>query len=674
MIDIKASLHFFKSLRSQRFHRWPASLFVPLKTIKNLNFTLRNKRKAGVRISPPFSLSITFRITYKKKRKMASKNRNKVTTLQQLQQRSEELKDAGYIAVRPDAFTPLKNGGGKVFSWNDYVHSMLLTTAGMSASGGDASGSAARQQVSTIFASSGGENLGKPKGVGTEGLGFMEWGIANRLPNLIWMLSRMSPFTAAGVDYIKKILVGRGPAPKYHYTQYVGGNITEKYIPYESAGVLLRGQIADLKAKEEAAAEAKRQNEQQSQNGQSQQEESPFSAVQLQVLSSDEEDSEEMKSLKEALHKWEETQAQLRDFIENNDLMQTFLDLAGDMALMSQCFVELQLNQRSLDENGKAVPTAQWTPKVIGLKHRSIFTTRLERMDENYRINYAYVSNQWLDPTQYVGVQKEEDRKIAAIPYLPTTSAVKDLQRKIREARQKNVSRKKRPTRFIMSPRDFGGPYYADALWHSIFAGSIFEYAFTIVDDRLTRKRNSNIIGRVIYIHQDYISRLYQQQGEKKKKTQGEIQNEIFTSINTWLSNPDNAGQALISSAFTGSDGKEHKAWEIVEIETKANDQANADKTELQEISSIIFFAMGLDAKLIGNTPGDTASSGGTDLRERFLVKQIQFAPLQQLMIRPLEVLSRFNDWDEHLVWWIDREVLTTLDNSKTGVAKQEAS
>lgn len=605
---------------------------------------------------------------------MASKNKNRVTNLQQLQNRSEELKDAGYVAVRPDAFTSPKNGGNKVFSWNDYVHSMLLTTAGMSASGGDANGSAARQQVSTIFASSGGENLSKPKGVGTEGLGFMEWGMANRLPNLIWMLSRMSPFTAAGVDYIKKILVGRGPAAKYHYTQYVGGNITEKYISYESAGVLLRGQIADLKAKEEAAAEAKRQNEQQSQNGQSQQSESPFSAVQSQVLSSDEEESEEMKSLKEALHKWEETNAQLRDFLENNGLMQTFLDLAGDMALMSQCFVELQLNQRSLDENGKAVPTAQWTPKVIGLKHRSIFTTRLERMDENYRINYAYVSNQWLDPTQYVGVQKEEDRKIAAIPYLPTTSAVKDLQRNIREARQKQVSRKKRPTRFIMSPRDFGGPYYADALWHSIFAGSIFEYAFTIVDDRLTRKRNSNIIGRVIYIHQDYISRLYQQQGEKKKKTQGEIQNEIFTSISTWLSNPDNAGQALISSAFTGSDGKEHKAWEIVEIETKANDQANADKTELQEISSIIFFAMGLDAKLIGNTPGDTASSGGTDLRERFLVKQIQFAPLQQLMIRPLEVLSRFNDWDEHLVWQIDREVLTTLDNSKTGVAKQETS
>ena len=564
---------------------------------------------------------------------MTSKNR--VTNLQQYQERSEELKQEGYVAVRPDAFISPNNDGYKAFSWNDYVHSMLLSEAGASASysGGE---STARQQVSTIFASSGGESFNKPKDVGTPGLGFMEWGFGNRKPNIVWLLTRMSPFTAAGFDFIKKILVGRGPQPKYHYTQYVGGNITEKYIPYETAGVLLRGQIAELKAQGN-------------------------------------EDSEEMKQLKDDLKKWEETNAQVRHFIEENDLAQTYLDMAGDMALMSQCFVELQLNQRHLNADKKPVDTANWDPKVIGLKHRSIFTTRLERQDSNYRINNAYVSNQWMDASMSATTIKEEDRKVSAIPFLQSTSAVKDLQRYVREARQKRVSVKKRPTRFIMSPRDYGGPYYAEASWHSIFAGSIFEYAFTIVDDRLTRKRNSNIIGRVIYVHQDYITKLYQQQGEKKKKELRDIQNEVFRSVNEWLSNPSNAGQALVSSTFTGSDGKEHKAWEIVEIETKANDQASADKTELQEISSIIFFAMGLDAKLIGNTPGDTASSGGTDLRERFLVKQIQFAILQQLMLRPLEVISRFNEYDEHLVWQIDREVLTTLDNSKTGVTKQES-
>lgn len=590
-----------------------------------------------------------------------SRNKNRVTNLQQFQDRSEELKRDGYVAVSPSAFIN-PNSGAQVFSWNDYVRSMLFETAGMTAQGSSTTSSGARRQISTIFASSGGENKAKPNGVGTPGLGYMEWGVGNRLPNLVWILSRMSPFTAAGVDFIKKILVGHGPSPKYHYTQYVGGNITEKYISYASAGTLLRGQIADLKAQEAAERQA------QQQNGTV---DDPLHSVSQQIEGQPK-DSDEMKALKDALAKWEQTNREVQKFMKDNDLMQTFLNMAGDMALMSQCFVELQLNQRQLSDDGKPVPTSQWTPKVVGLKHRSIFTTRLERQDTNYRINYAYVSNQWLDPTQDRTAQLADlDKSIAAVPYLPAVTAVKDLQAAVRRARQQLVSRKDRPTRFIMSPRDYGGPYYADALWHSIFAGSIYEYAFTIVDDRLTRKRNSNIIGRVIYIHQEYLKSLYTQQGDKKTKTMAQLQQEVFNDINTWLSNPDNAGQALISAVFNGSDGKEHKAWEIVEIESKANSQAQAEKTELQEITSIIFFAMGLDSKLIGNTPGDATSSGGTDLRERFLVKQIQFAPLQQLMLRALEVTDEINEWDPHLEWQIDREVLTTLDNSKTGVTKQ---
>ena len=573
-----------------------------------------------------------------------------VSSIDQLQQRSEELKAQGYEAVRPAAFTGPNSDGSRTFSWGEYAHSMLTSSS-------SADSGAARREISTVFGSSGGENKAKPQNVGTPDLGFMEWGVGNKLPNLVYLLSKMSPFTAAGVDFVKKILVGRGPSPKYHYTQYVGGNITEKSIPYASAGTLLRGQIADLKAKE----------------GQSSKSENEFTQLVNQSSNSanysENEDSEEMMSLKAALEEWKRTNKEMQEFIENNDLHKTYLEMAGDMALMSQCFCELQLNQRQLDPEGRPVPTSQWNPKIVGIKPRSVFTTRLERMDSQYRINYAYLSNQWLDSTQTL---TETDRRIAAVPYLAADTAVADLNRHVREARQQRVSRKNRPTRFIMSPRDFGGPYYADAMWHSIFAGSIFEYAFTIIDDRLTRKRNSNIIGRVIYIHQEYLKQLYTQQGENKSKTMAQIQQEVFTDINRWLSNPDNAGQALISAVFTGLDGKEHKAWEIVEIETKANSQAQAEKTELQEISSIIFFAMGLDSKLIGNTPGDATSSGGTDLRERFLVKQIQFAPLQQLMLRPLEVISRFNKWDSHLVWQIDREVLTTLDNSKTGVTKQE--
>ncbi|MDY5320781.1 MAG: hypothetical protein SPG93_03805, partial [Prevotella sp.] len=392
---------------------------------------------------------------------------HKVSSISQLQQLSEELNAQGYEAVRPAAFVRPNSDGSRTFSWGEYAHSMLMSSAQGTAGAGNA-----RREISTVFASSGCENKTVPQGVGTPGLGFMEWGLGNRLPNLVYLLSKMSPFTAAGIEFVKKILVGRGPAPKYHYVQYVGGNIVEKFIPFMAAGVLLRGQIANLKAKEDKMSQSK----------------------------SEDTDSEEMKALKADLEEWERTNNELQSFIDSNDLHKTYLDMAGDMALMSQCFCELQLNQRQLDADGHPVPTSQWDPKVIGLKPRSVFTTRLERMDDQYRINYAYLSNQWLDSTQMQTSLKPEDMRIAAVPYLAADTAVADLDRHVREARQQRVSRKNRPTRFIMSPRDFGGPYYADALWHSIFAGSIFEYAFTIIDDRLTRKRNSNIIGRVIYI------------------------------------------------------------------------------------------------------------------------------------------------------------------------------
>ena len=72
----------------------------------------------------------------------------------------------------------------------------------------------------------------------------------------------------------------------------------------------------------------------------------------------------------------------------------------------------------------------------------------------------------------------------------------------------------------------------------------------------------------------------------------------------------------------------------------------------------------------MGNTPGDVSSHGGTDLRERYLLKQVQMSSMQQLMLTPLYVISQYNQW-KTVDWEIQREVLTTLDNSKTGITTQ---
>lgn len=561
-----------------------------------------------------------------------SSNISKVRGASQLANKVADLQRQGYVALFPKFKHRIKdkNAPGDAFTTEEFVHNQLC--------GCSEDGKGARREVPFMFASSGSENMTGAKLIGTEGLGWMEWGWGNRWPNVSSLLTMMNPYTAAGWKFNTDLIAGLGPQPYYHYTQYAGGNITEKCIPFRDAGVFLKGRIAELKGWEQTPDVVEMINE-----------------------------------LNTHYDKWKKSNAEIEAFRENNDLQLVMLSLAGDQSMFALSFPELLLNQQQLDEDGNPVPTERWKPKVTGLRARPAHTCRFERMDSNNKINYVYVSNQWYDDAWKDKMQKA-DLVTAAYPLLDRFAPLQDLRAHVRDARIKKVDVSDRPSRFLMTTAypSPGKPYYPAVPWHSIFGGSIYEMASIIFDDRLTRKKNKNVIGRVIYIHLDYIQSLMLQQNAENPKKQEDVTDQVFEEINTWLANPDNSGQSLLAFTFMGPDGKEHKSFEVVEIESNDKKTAEANEKELQELSSIIFFAMGTDSKLIGNTPGDTSSSGGTDLRERLLIKQVMQSPTINLVLKPLEIISRFNEWDEHLVWKIKREVLTTLDNSKTGVTESE--
>ena len=539
-----------------------------------------------------------------------------------------ELFKKGYILLQP------QKGGARVASTpsvRTFIQSQLR-------SGEKQNGRKARAGVPMMFASSGNEQMLSTEGTPT--LGWMEWGFGNKLPNTIALLTGMLPFTAAGWKFNTDLLTGMGPQPMYHYSTYSGGALVTKDIPFGEAGIFLKGKIAELEATASAYAEGAK----------------PASI------------DSQLSTLNEQYAEWEKTNTELQEFLDNNNLKQTYLSLGGDQEMFGICFPEILLSKQNPGEDHK-VDNKNWRPKVTGIRYRPAITCRLERMDSNARINYVYCSNRWYDnPYQEQGVTAP----IAAYPCLSGESPLKDLRDNVRNTRQKNS---KRNTRFIFPSvyPTVGRPYYPIPAWWSIFGGSIYEYAATMIEDRNTRKNNSNIIGRVIYVSQEYLQRIWVQEGvEENKVSIQEIADNLYAEINSWLSNRDNSGKSLMASTFVGADGQEHKSWEIVEIESTSKNTAEANQKELQEISSIIFFAMGLDSKLVGNTPGDTSSSGGTDQRERYLIKQIQKGPTQNILLNSLDVVSRFNEWDRHLVWTIKREVLTTLDNSKTGITESE--
>ena len=589
----------------------------------------------------------------------------------EVRQQVQRLRDHNYDVLMPGTRIS-KNAPQR--SWSDLVSSQLR-------SGAMEDGSKQLREVPTLYASAGNEQLAGTEKIGTPNLGYIEWGFGNMLPNYVSLLTHMLPYTAAGVEFNTNMVAGLGPQPMYDLTQYVGGNITTKQIRYKDAGDWLRGQITDRQRELYNIYKERKQNTNTADeivdemdsimSGNIEQDDNGLDACFNDLVDSIQ---SQIDALKKALAEWERTWPLVEDFCNRNNLPLVWLNLTLDQMMYGVCFPELQLNVSQLDSKGNQVQTSQWTPSVVGISYRTCHTTRLERMDKYGRINYVYCSNRWLSQA-YLDQGEESTAPIIAIPALNPKSPLSSLNDAILSAREKNVPFKKRPTRFVMPTiyPSTGRPYYPIKEWHSIFGCDIYEYLSTIISDRYTRKRNSNVIGRVIYIHLDYLNQLFLQNKCNSPEEKAKLRDELYEEINTWLSNRDNSGQSLLAFYFRGQDGKDHKSFEIIEIEAANNNVAAANEKETAEISSIVFMSMGIDARLMGSSPLSlVGSNGGTDIRERFLLRQILKSPVQNIMLKSLDVLSRFNQWDPHLIWSIKREVMTTLDRSQSGITTQE--
>jgi len=600
----------------------------------------------------------------KKKNLQQHRNLVKVQSADALRSATDELKSQGYFpAPMPNDFGHRSNSSGSEFGlWEDYIHAKLTCQE-------PGQPKSASYQYPTLHLSSGMEQP-TPDNIGTPGLGYMEWGAGNRNPNVVSLLREASPYTASAHRFNTDLCAGKGPRFVYSYVQYIGGNITEKRIAFKDAGVLIKGWIRDLKRELSQLSATV-----------------PDGSTSGSVVSGSHADNsaadlaadirDQIATLEKEYTSWQATNDFLTNFAERNNLALTYLSLTEDMQEQNLCFPEITLNKRTLDADGKNMPTSMWVPQVTGIRYRSAHICRLERKDKNGRINYVYVSNRFLDSRVFAASandKAEDGFEMIAIPALDPQSPLTDLERIVRETRRANGSIRKRPTRFILpiAYPSAGRPYYPVPAWQSIFSGDIYEYLMTMISDRNKRRKNSNVIGRILYLNNEYMERLYFQRKADTPEDKLKVFNELRNQINSFLEDRDNTGKPLVAYTFLGTDGKVYESWKIVEIEANNKQTAEANQKELAEISSIVFFAFGLDSRLVGNSPGDVASSGGTDLRERFLLKQVQMSPMQQLMLLPLYLMKAFNDLDPHLEFEIPREVLTTLDNSKTGITNAE--
>lgn len=486
---------------------------------------------------------------------------------------------------------------------------------------------------------------------GTDKLGYISWGANNRHPNMVSLLVSMLPYTAVGVKFNTDVIAGLGPKPMYRYNRFVNGGVQTERIDYSAAKTLIEGQLMekrkalmDFLATEGGDPTLRKQMEDQLRK--------------------------ELADAEAALKKWELTTDGIQELLKNSNVDLVNTELANDFSHFGICFPELQLDRQAENKND-----ATWKPRVIGINYHSAHTCRLERMDKKGVINYVYISNQWLDSTVN---NQNNDFEVAAVPALDAHRPLASLEEKIRNHRirayngkttAKGKPQTERPTHFILPCYypSAGHPYYPQPAWQSILVGDVYRYLSTIVESRRIAKENSNSAGKIIYIHTEYLAKLYMQEKAEKMEDKNRLRDEMWDEINAFLQDRENNGQTILSFTFIGTDGKEHDAWRIVDVPMNSANEADANKTELEELSNIVFLALQIHSVLIGNSIG-ASSSGGTQQREMYELKKLLTVPTQRLLLKPYYVARDFNGWDEHLEWEIGSMTLTTLDRNKNGI------
>lgn len=571
----------------------------------------------------------------------------------------EKAHEDGYVFMPVNEFFD-GNVPDNIPGWEDVLNASLYGTA--------QSGTTLRPgQGCGIFASSGIEV--KVSDAGTPDLGYMEWGIGNRLPNIIALLCSLLPYTATGQKFNTDMSSGLGPQPKYRYSRYVqGSGVKTEEVDFHAAGKLIDGELSEARNRLAKHYRYCRENGIALSDTEVASEESKVNKdIERQLLRG-------IADHEQAYGKWKTTDAELRDFMTRNNFDLILLQMFGDMCMFNICFPEIILSRGTFNSDAgrfERTETSLWKPHVTSITYRPAHTCRLERMNEDGKINYVYVSNRWLD--QSVSATDKIDAVRALDPQRP----VSDLRYHVRNTRQKGktIPDSGRPTRFILPSfyPTVGRPYYPQPAWHSIFGGDIYTYISTIISDRATRKRNGKSFGRILYIHTEYLSKLAIQRKLMTNEEKENMKNQIVEKVNEFFLKENNNGKPLVSATFTGNDGKDRDAFRIVELPYNNKNTTDANKTELEELASIVFFSMGIWPELVGSIPGKGGGVGGTYLREMHQLKQLMMAPTQQIVLKVLETASTFNGWDEHLVWRIRQMTLTTLDRNKNGMEETKA-
>jgi hypothetical protein len=296
--------------------------------------------------------------------------------------------------------------------------------------------------------------------------------------------------------------------------------------------------------------------------------------------------------------------------------------------------------------------------KINRIMRHDVYEARLQRKDEQFRINNVYLSGDWskagtaFDATKMAKIALLQDgRELERLMNKGTAKEFAITNRRVRDGRQ----------------------YYPMPLWYA--ARLWVNVARQVPAAKKAMFENQLRLTYIITVNNSYWERVYGSEwANYTPADKAAKQQELYDMIDETLTGTDKWFKSITAGKVVDHNGKEIKDIEIEVVDDKMKDgQLLPDSSAA---NSEIIFSLMMNPALMGNgQPGGPYSNnaGGSNVRESYLVQLMLMEAERKEIARELSIVAQVNGWsqkhnqeNQRLVFRYPSGLLTTLDTGKS--------
>ncbi len=211
-----------------------------------------------------------------------------------------------------------------------------------------------------------------------------------------------------------------------------------------------------------------------------------------------------------------------------------------------------------------------------------------------------------------------------------------------------------------------GKKYYQRPSWYNLISSGWLEIAQSVTEFKKYILANQTSIKYLVLVPDWWWTWKYPDFENKSQAERQAIVEEEHRRFDEFLTNKENSGKSILFPVLSQKEGYERYAqWEIKPVEDKLKDGTYIEDS--QEADAHIFKNFQVDPTLFGNQPGKGGGSAGSgsDKRVAWNIYQLGLKSHQDIVLKPLDLISRFNGWSKKhpgLTWWFENYRVARLD------------